>query len=333
MTIFANKILRAGALTMIGMHGWLLQWPYYLLNMLLRRWIAMKQQPLPHPREPVAPMKAGWIGPLKVAYTAHGITNGGVKKLCSFNFSIFQPWCLPARGFCWENCVTAPAPCVSNNLWVQLVMFFSTKKSFISVSSTTLPGQTMPRCVHRRNLEAIAQCRLQGFWSLDAVSCIIYIYILYHSKIHTYIHIYIHTYIYICIYPLLFDSSGFKTRCKKSYPSDAAPQPSAARTDGDSKTARVKVLTPEQKQAVLELTSPDQVPIQERRRQYNAINRRFERPGAEKTYPPGLIQKWQDATDGQKKFLVATYGNTVIIWCRLLYFFATRYPFATRLGT
>ena len=90
MTIFANKILRVGALTMIGMHGWLLQWPYYLLNLLLWRWIAMKQQPLPHPREPVAPMKAGWIGPLKVAYTAHGITNGGVKKLWSFNFSIFQ---------------------------------------------------------------------------------------------------------------------------------------------------------------------------------------------------------------------------------------------------
>ena len=147
MTIFANKILRAGALTMIGMHGWLLQWPYYLLNLLLWRWIAMKQQPLPHPREPVAPMKAGWIGPLKVAYTAHGITNGGVKKLCSFNFSIFQPWCLPARGFCWENCVTAPAPCVSNNLWVQLVMcFFNQEKLYIClIHHTARPNDAQVR--------------------------------------------------------------------------------------------------------------------------------------------------------------------------------------------
>ena len=204
--------------------------------------------------------------------------------------------------------MTAPAPCVSNNLWVQLVMFFfNQEKLYIClIHHTARPNdaQVRPSAPSRSN----STVSIAGILILGCrVMYHLYIYILYHSKIHTYI------YIYICIYPLLFDSSGFKTRCKKSYPSDAAPQPSAARTDGDSKTARVKVLTPEQKQAVLELTSPDQVPIQERRRQYNAINRRFERPGAEKTYPPGLIQKWQDATDGQKKFLVATYGNTVII--------------------
>lgn len=66
---------------------------------------------------------------------------------------------------------------------------------------------------------------------------------------------------------------------------------------------RVKVLSPEQAQAVLAMTDPVQVPIEERRRQYNAINRRMANPETAKSFPPGLVEKWKDATDSQKKFL------------------------------
>ena len=68
------------------------------------------------------------------------------------------------------------------------------------------------------------------------------------------------------------------------------------------KTKRVKILTEEQKQAVMSLTDPQQVPIQERRRQCNAINRRI--TSNAKSFPPGLVEKWRDADgDSTKKLL------------------------------
>lgn len=73
--------------------------------------------------------------------------------------------------------------------------------------------------------------------------------------------------------------------------------------DPDGGQKRVKILTPEQREAISSMTDPSQVPIEERRRQYNAINRRMNGPSA-KTFPPGLVEKWRDANDSQKKFLV-----------------------------
>ena len=63
---------------------------------------------------------------------------------------------------------------------------------------------------------------------------------------------------------------------------------------------RVRALTPEQREAVANLTHPSQMPIEERRRQYNALNRRLE---SAKDLPPGLIEKW-NAQDSIGKFLI-----------------------------
>lgn len=75
--------------------------------------------------------------------------------------------------------------------------------------------------------------------------------------------------------------------------------------DGGQK--RVKILTPEQRAAISSLTDPAQVPIEERRRQYNAINRRLNGANADKNFPPGLVEKWRDANDSQKKFLAQNF--------------------------
>lgn len=78
------------------------------------------------------------------------------------------------------------------------------------------------------------------------------------------------------------------------------------RVTAADKTKRVKVLTEEQKQAVLTLTDPSQIPIQERRRQYNAINRRI--TSNAKSFPPGLVEKWRDADgDSTKKLLPQSF--------------------------
>ena len=50
----------------------------------------------------------------------------------------------------------------------------------------------------------------------------------------------------------------------------------------------------------MELTSPEQIPIQERRRQYNAIHRKMENG---RNLPPGLAEKWANAKSSQDKFL------------------------------
>ena len=80
------------------------------------------------------------------------------------------------------------------------------------------------------------------------------------------------------------------------------------RVTAADKTKRVKVLTDEQKQAVLSLTDPQQIPIQERRRQYNAINRRITNTSNAKSFPPGLVEKWRDADgDSTKKLLPQSF--------------------------
>lgn len=78
------------------------------------------------------------------------------------------------------------------------------------------------------------------------------------------------------------------------------------RTD-DEKTKRVKCLSPEQKEAVMAMTDPSEMPLEERRRQYNAINRRITNPNNAKTFPAGLIEKWEAASTPQAKLLVILY--------------------------
>lgn len=68
-----------------------------------------------------------------------------------------------------------------------------------------------------------------------------------------------------------------------------------------TKTVRVKVLGDEQKQAIQDLQSPEQIPLEERRRQYTAIGRVMK---SGKELPPGLIEKWNaTGKDSAKKRL------------------------------
>ena len=72
----------------------------------------MKQQLLPHLREPVAPMKAGQIGPfLKLAHIAHCIINGEVKKMHSFNLSnlLVMMRLLGRQGILWRKLRDSPS--------------------------------------------------------------------------------------------------------------------------------------------------------------------------------------------------------------------------------
>ena len=65
------------------------------------------------------------------------------------------------------------------------------------------------------------------------------------------------------------------------------------------KQVRVKVLTDEQRKAIQSLTSPDQIPLEERRRQYMAIGRAMK---SGKDLPEGLVQKWNaTGKDSMKK--------------------------------
>lgn len=76
------------------------------------------------------------------------------------------------------------------------------------------------------------------------------------------------------------------------------------------RTKRVKVLTPEQRQAIQNLTDPSQMPHEERKRQFGALNRRLK---DEATLPAGVLAKWecaktQSQKPGTKFFLsLATY--------------------------
>ena len=73
-----------------------------------------------------------------------------------------------------------------------------------------------------------------------------------------------------------------------------------AEASNPQKKLTVRVLTPEQREAVANLTHPSQMPIEERRRQHNALNRRLE---SAKDLPPGLIEKW-NAQDSIGKLLI-----------------------------
>ena len=77
----------------------------------------------------------------------------------------------------------------------------------------------------------------------------------------------------------------------------------------DNRTRRVKTLNAEQRAAVQSLTSPDQVPLKERRRQYNAIHRRMEN---DKSLPPGLAEKWAAAKTSQEKLLGCNQPLTLL---------------------
>ena len=65
-----------------------------------------------------------------------------------------------------------------------------------------------------------------------------------------------------------------------------------------TKQVRVKVLTDEQRKAIQSLTSPDQIPLEERRRQYMAIGRVMK---SGKDLPAGLIEKWNGTGKDSKK--------------------------------
>lgn len=67
--------------------------------------------------------------------------------------------------------------------------------------------------------------------------------------------------------------------------------------EGSERTKRVKVLDPEQKQAIENMTSAADLPREERQRQWAALDRRLKAPDL----PPGLIEKWNH-TDRKSKF-------------------------------
>ena len=68
--------------------------------------------------------------------------------------------------------------------------------------------------------------------------------------------------------------------------------------DQPQRTKRVKVLTPEQREAIQSLTHPNQMPHAERKRQFGALGRRLEKSD---TLPAGVLAKWECArTDLEK---------------------------------
>ena len=54
----------------------------------------------------------------------------------------------------------------------------------------------------------------------------------------------------------------------------------------------------------MQMTDPSEMPLEERRRQYNAINRRINNPNTAKNLPAGLVEKWQAANTPESKLLV-----------------------------
>ena len=64
------------------------------------------------------------------------------------------------------------------------------------------------------------------------------------------------------------------------------------------RTKRVKVLTAEQREAIQSLTSPEQLPPEERKRQQSALDRRLKKTD---TLPPGVLAKWENAATTQEK--------------------------------
>ena len=68
--------------------------------------------------------------------------------------------------------------------------------------------------------------------------------------------------------------------------------------DQPQRTKRVKILTPEQREAIQSLTHPHQMSHAERKRQFGALGRRLEKS---ETLPAGVLAKWECArTDLEK---------------------------------
>ena len=65
---------------------------------------------------------------------------------------------------------------------------------------------------------------------------------------------------------------------------------------------QVKVLTEEQKEKIRNLTDPSELPAQERRMQYAALDRAFTEPGVD----PALLAKYHAAAGSHKKKLLGS---------------------------
>ena len=65
---------------------------------------------------------------------------------------------------------------------------------------------------------------------------------------------------------------------------------------------RIKALSDDQKLAIQQLQHASQMPYKERKRQFSALKRRLEKP-----CPPGVLAKWEAATNDQAKSLVSKY--------------------------
>ena len=68
--------------------------------------------------------------------------------------------------------------------------------------------------------------------------------------------------------------------------------------DGNGRVKRVKVLSPEQHDAMSQLTCSSQLPHSERKRQFGALHRRMQHTN---TLPAGVLAKWERATTPQQK--------------------------------
>jgi len=62
------------------------------------------------------------------------------------------------------------------------------------------------------------------------------------------------------------------------------------------RTKRIRSLSPQELEAIQKLQSPSEIPHAERKRQWNALYRRLERP-----CPAGVLAKWEAATTQEAK--------------------------------
>ena len=66
----------------------------------------------------------------------------------------------------------------------------------------------------------------------------------------------------------------------------------------NGRVKRVKILTPEQREAIANLSCASQLTHAERKRQWGALNRKLEKKD---TLPPGVLAKWERASTPQEK--------------------------------
>ena len=62
------------------------------------------------------------------------------------------------------------------------------------------------------------------------------------------------------------------------------------------RTKRIRALSPQEMEAIQNLQSPSDLPHSERKRQWNALYRRLEKP-----CPAGVLAKWEAATSQEAK--------------------------------